>query len=223
MAALAATALAAGGNTISSLVSTGAGLFQSGQQINAAYTLQSRDQSFQESMRDYQVKAFTDAGLPKFAAFSSGSSIPQNKFSLGGSNYQTGGVVGQTHFGSSPFAQYNAQSAPLWFTSETKGKNMPSGASRPGIGYNNVPPPPQSSLPRGTEMLNFNQRPGYTELSNMSNIGPNGGISSYFSRLNGVSSNIEALPYNASTARSSTDPQRGRGPTFVGPQLSFRN
>lgn len=87
MAAAAATAIAGGSNIMSSGLTAGMQIL--GQALNNKAQFQ-----YNDSVINRAEKSFTDAGLPKYMAYSGGgSTLPTQQFQLRGSNFYSAGPV----------------------------------------------------------------------------------------------------------------------------------
>lgn len=86
-AAIAGAVAAAGSNLLGSLGTAG-------MQWAGGKDIANTQMNFNSSMADRAEKSFTDAGLPKYYAYTSGNGIlPAEKYQVAGSNFMSGGPV----------------------------------------------------------------------------------------------------------------------------------
>lgn len=108
-ALLAGSVISGGSNIAASLGSTGL-------QSYTSLKLQQNEQSYNQKIMSTATKAYTDAGLPKYMAFSGNSGgfhLPGQQYHVTGSNFYSAGLVGQSvPFLSTPYQAFTHTGRP---------------------------------------------------------------------------------------------------------------
>lgn len=105
---MAAAAMSAGAGIAGTAISSGAAIGMTAMQNSNNAAMQQAAFSYNDSVINRASDAFTQAGLPRYLAFTAGDTgtMPSQRYSLGGSNFYTGQMnMGGLQTQHSPMAQ----------------------------------------------------------------------------------------------------------------------